>query len=80
MLEFRRRLFIEEGELHAVESGQPFARADPEVAFPGLGDGMDRILRQAIIRLPDTHAIGRGRVGRGLAGNADRQRKDQRGH
>lgn len=78
----------EHGEGDAVEAGEPFLGADPEVAVPRLADRGDDLLRQPLVQLPaivDELRDGERRRGgfvRGAGprrGGADRVKKEK-GH
>jgi hypothetical protein len=50
--QMRRGLFVVGHELYAVEAHQSALGCQPDVAVPGLENGVDSILRKAAIGLP----------------------------
>jgi len=55
----RRILPVEHGEMNAIEPHQPAAGPDPQVSIPGLGEGLHRLFRQTIRRLPNMPRVSR---------------------
>ncbi len=63
MSQFPRRRFIRQGKSHAIEPRQPLARACPQIPLARLGDGVNGVLRQAVVTLPAPHPVRREGVG-----------------
>jgi hypothetical protein len=69
---------VEHAEADAVEADEPLVGSEPQVAVPGLGDGVDGVLREAVVAPPDVA----GELGQaplrfeGQRASAARQRQD----
>src|SRR5665647_1098365 len=61
--QFRRRILTQRDKTHAVEPRQSFARPHPQIAIGSLGDGIDQVLRQPVIRLPCPDAVRHNSIG-----------------
>ena len=73
LLELARYPVVEAREPHAVEAGEPAARADPQVAVSRLDDGVDVVLREPVRLLPQVDdVLGRPLLGRRSGRPADR--------
>ena len=74
---------VEEGEVHAVEADETAVGREPEITVAGLEDGMDSVLGQPIVCLPELLAILPKRLGgiraRAAAPAASKIRRQQRG-
>src|SRR5262245_23154038 len=57
VLQLRRRWLVHRREPNSVKTCQPFMCSHPKVAVAGLRYGVNRVLRQSVVRLPDAHAI-----------------------
>ena len=53
----RRILMGKETETGPVKAQQPAAGANPKITVRGLGEGLDRFLRQAILGLPGAECV-----------------------
>ncbi len=73
-LDARRGRLVEGGEAHAIESGEPVERRDPEIAVVGLVKTGDDVLRQPVFGRPGFELI-LGQSRRGLA--EDRQQRNR---
>ena len=78
--ERRRVARVENREADAVEAHEAFLRPEPEVSVAGLGDGGDRVLRQARVARPRVVPVLRGGDRRIDAGGGPRaEREGERG-
>src|SRR5450432_270622 len=53
----RRGIAVEEDKSGAIEPHQSAAGADPQVVIGSLRESLDRVLRQSVLRLPDTARV-----------------------
>jgi len=72
---------VEDGELHAVETDEAAFRPQPQVSVARLRDRLDRVLREAVLRLPDLERVlgdGLARIERGGARGEEEQEERDR--
>src|SRR5438034_10714500 len=62
--QLRRSRVIYGRETNAVEARQPLMRSDPKITVSRLRDGINGVLWQAVIRLPNANTVGNDSVGR----------------
>ena len=77
--QLRWGIVAQRDEARAIEPRQPFARAHPQITVGSLGDGIDRVLRQPVIRLPGADAVGHDGIGGDRRGGCPCRQEQQPG-